>query len=404
MGNKHLGNKAIMIFGAGINQLELIKAARMMNVMSIVLDPAINPPGKQFADFFYRVEGTDYETTKSIALKHKVNGIVTGQMEKPMRLMARLAQELNFIFHSLEVTEKSLDKWLMKKAFIEHKVPCAKGILIRRDEEISEKLLKDISYPSIIKPRDATSSQGVFRINNFNELIKYKPIAQSFSKNGEIIIEEFLEGSEFSVETITYNGLTTVIQFTEKFITSFPQTVEMGHLQPANLTDDNKKSISKIVIQAINAISSDNSAAHTELKLTDEGPKIIEIGARLGGDFISSYLTLYSCGINMDKAAISVALGQSPDLQGSQNCFSYIRYLELPEGKIIKELLPLDDLRKLPGVVFAWIFAKTGDVILPIVHSAVRPACILVKADSREDVIVIADRYINELKKLIITN
>jgi biotin carboxylase len=178
----------------------------------------------------------------------------------------------------------------------------------------------------------------------------------------------------------------------------------MGHLQPANLTDINKKSISKIVMQAINAIGIDNSASHIEIKLTKEGPKVIEIGARLGGDFISSYLTLHSCGVNLDKAAIDVALGQSPDLQVSQNCFSYIRYLELPEGKTIRKLLPLDNIKKLPGVVFVWIFVKPDDIVKPIVHSALRPACILVKADSREDVIAMADRYINKLKELIITN
>ena len=109
--------KSIMIFGAGLNQLELIREARNLGLTTIVIDPQEDPPGKSEADFFYWVDGTDYETTRTIALKHKVSGIVTGQMEKPLRLMARLAQELGFIFNSPEVTERCLDKWLMKGNF-----------------------------------------------------------------------------------------------------------------------------------------------------------------------------------------------------------------------------------------------------------------------------------------------
>jgi carbamoyl-phosphate synthase large subunit len=338
MKNIHLDHKAIMIFGAGINQLELIMAAKEMKISSIVLDPAVDPPGKTLADFFYRVDGTDYETTKEIALKHKVNGIVTGQMEKPLRLMARLAKELGFIFHSSEVVERSLDKWFMKQAFNAANVPCAKGILIKREGEVSLMQFNKLPFPVIIKPRDSFSSRGVFKVNSFSELNNRVPETRSFSTSGDIIVEEFLVGREFSIESITCKGKTTVVQFTEKFITPYPRTVEIGHMQPANLQDTEKEQIRKAVVSGINALGIDNSASHAEVMLTSSGTKVIEIGARLGGDFISSYLTRCSTGVNMDKAAVSVALGLHPDLQASQNCFSYIRYLELPVGRTVRKL------------------------------------------------------------------
>jgi carbamoyl-phosphate synthase large subunit len=394
----------VMIFGAGINQLELIRAAREMNIKSVVVDPATNPPGKPFADYFYRVEAGDYDTTRALALKHNIKGIVTGQMEKPMRLMARLAKELGFIFHSSEVVERSLDKWTMKQSFIGSDVPCAKGILIKPEEELTSRVFSSFSFPVIIKPRDSFSSRGVYKINSLSELNSKTDETRSFSSAGDIIVEEFLNGREFSVESVTWQGQTTIIQFTEKFITPYPRTVEIGHLQPANLQETEREQIKKVVVSGINALGIDNSASHAEVMLTSAGVKVIEIGARLGGDFISSYLTRSSTGVNMDKAVVSVALGLPPDLQSSRNCFSYIRYLELPVGRTVRKILPLDNLRKLPGVVFVWVFVKPSDKMLPIVHSALRPACILVKADSREDVIAIADRYINELKKLIITN
>jgi len=106
--------KSILIFGAGINQLTLIEAAKELGLISVVLDPGAEPPGKAKADFFYQVGKDDYKLTREIALKHQVAGIVTGQMENPLRLMARLAEEMGFIFHSPEVIERSTNKYLMK--------------------------------------------------------------------------------------------------------------------------------------------------------------------------------------------------------------------------------------------------------------------------------------------------
>jgi len=235
--------KTILIFGAGLNQYLLVKAAKELGITSVVLDPDPDAPGKELADFFYRVAGSDYETTKAIALRHQVHGLCTTQMEKPLRLMARLAKDISLPFHSPEVVERCLDKWLMKQVFIRNAVPCAKGKLFIRDQVVTEKDLIDMNFPIVLKPKDATSSQGVFRVENFEEIKKYESITRTFSRNGELIIEEFLDGPEYSIEAITYHGQTNIIQYTKKFITPFPHTVEMAHLQPADLTDDQKKQL-----------------------------------------------------------------------------------------------------------------------------------------------------------------
>src|SRR5512133_523732 len=98
-----ISGKSILIFGAGINQLELIREAKRLGLVTVVIDPQADPPGRHAADYFYRVGGDDYEGTRAIAVKHTVTGIVTGQMERPLRLMARLGEELGLIFHSPEV-------------------------------------------------------------------------------------------------------------------------------------------------------------------------------------------------------------------------------------------------------------------------------------------------------------
>jgi len=394
--------KNILIFGAGLNQLTLIDATKELGLTSIVIDPFDDAPGKNLADYFYRVDGNDYETTKKIAIQHNVAGIVTSQMEKPMRLMAKLAQDLNFIFHAPNVVEKSLDKWLMKQSFLNNNVPCANGILVDGEKYITSDQLVNFRFPLIIKPKAATSSQGVYKVNNLEEINNYKNVTEKFSANSEVIIEEFLEGPEFSVEAITYCGKTNIVQITEKFITPFPRTVEMGHLQPAELNAEQKKEIYKVVIEAINSIGIDNSASHTEVKLTQDGPKIVEIGARLGGDYISSYLTLHSCGVNMDKAAIQVALGEEPDLTPTLKQCSYIKYFELPVGKKVKKIEKWTDILETEDVVFANIAVREGDIIEEITESKKRPGFVIVKGFSRTDVIDKAVFFEEKLKQKII--
>lgn len=397
-------NKTILLFGAGLNQLELIRAANDLGITSVVVDPMADPPGKKLAKFFYQVAGNDYLTTKQIAQKHNINGIVTAQMENPLRLMSKLAEEMGYIFNSPEIVEQSRNKHLMKQAFVANKVPCAKGILITGTDTVTPELLEKhkLCFPLIIKPTDAHSSRGVYKVENFDELMIHANETANFSSNAEFLIEEFLTGREFSVESITFCGETKIVQFTEKIITPYPRTVEIGHLQPATLNTAEQKELELVTLNAIKALGIDNSASHTELKITPHGVKVIEVGARLGGDFISSYLTMSSTGVNMDKAAIQVALGLKPDLTPQKNTFSFIKYIELPIGKKVIDVLRINETLELPNVVFAHVFVKPGDIIGPIEHSAQRPACAIVTGNSSADVIAFADEIEKHIKENLI--
>lgn len=385
--------KSVMIFGAGWNQLELIREARALGLMTVVVDPQHDPPGKPEADFFYRVDGNEYNATREIAVRHGVSGIVTGQMEKPLRLMARLAADLGLIFNSPEVTERATDKWLMKQAYMAAGVPCAKGSLIRSEEELAGWLKTGLEFPVIIKPRDAYSSRGVFRCSSAGEIIRRAEMSSSFSSNGDFLIEEFIDGPEFSIEAVTFRGETTIIQFTEKFITPYPRTVETGHIQPAGLTREERESVAVTVKSALRALGIENSASHTEVKIADKGPVVIETGARLGGDFIASYLTKASTGVSMDRAAVQIAIGLKPDTDHSREAFAMIRFPELPAGKRVIKVDDTTDIENLPGVVFAKLFVKPGDRTEEVLHSGQRAGCILTEGRTRDEVMESIDLY-----------
>lgn len=394
------GKPGIMIFGGGLNQLELIREARFMGLTTVVIDPRDDCPGRDEADHFYRIDANDYETTREAAVRHNVGGIVTGQMEKPLRMMARLAQDLGFVFNSPEVTERCLDKWLMKEALTSNGVPCARGVLLRPGDPI--KLPRGVTYPVIIKPGDAFSSRGVYKCEELADIEGYIEESRSFSSVGDVIIEEFLTGKEYSVEAITFKGETTIVQFTEKFITPYPVTVELGHLQPADLDHITRLEVSAVVRKSLAALGIMNSASHTEVMVTGKGSYIIEAGARLGGDFIGSYLTRSSTGMSMDRAAVEIAMGVQPTGKPSFRAFSMIRYLELPAGRVVDKVLPFEDVTGLPGVVFAALFVRPGDMIRPLTHSALRPGCIIAEADTNGQVKERAASYAGLLAQKIV--
>ncbi len=391
--------KSILIFGAGLNQLELIREAKKLGVMAIVIDPNSNAIGAGEADFFYRVAGDDYEQTKKIATKHGVNGIVTAQMENPLRIMARLAQELGCIFNSPEVVERCRDKYLMKECFIKNQIPCAKGMLFNCNALPTQKELEKhkLTFPLIIKPTDAHSSRGVVRVESYQELKEQVLETANFSSKHNYLVEEFLEGKELSVEAITYKGETHIVQFTEKFITPFPRTVELGHLQPARIDSEEKQEIEGVVKKAIQALGIDNSPTHTEVMLTKKGVKIIEVAARLGGDFIGSYLTKASTGISLDRATIEIALGLEPKVEKENKEFAYIKYFFLPAQKKVVEVLDYQDILEEDSLVFAQIFVKPGDITTTLTHSAHRAGCVLVKGKTYRAVLQKAQYFENRL-------
>lgn len=384
-----------MIFGAGLNQLSLINTAKNLGLETIVIDPSTSPPGKLIADIYLQVGKDDYAQTKAIALKHKVSGIITAQMENPLLLMARLAEDLKLPFPSYASVMKSRDKYLMKKAFQAKKVPCAEGILVSPGTKITEAMLGNLDYPMILKPTDANSSKGVFRICKFEDIGKYRPISEEYSGRNEVILEEFLEGPMFSAESVTHEHQTTIVQFTERHkFSPYPHFTELAHIQPASFSQAELDSADKLVRSVIAALGLNNCAGHTEFKLTATGPKVIEHGARLGGDFNTSHLVPVSSGINIEKAAIQISVGERPELTPNL-CKSWvmIKWLELEVGRTVDQVLPFQDIIDGENVCQADIYVKKGDVIPPLTDSSKRPGFVIVKANNRDELLAKADHF-----------
>lgn len=390
--------KSVLIFGVGPLQESIINRAKLMGLYTVGIDPVADATCRDAVDAFVVVGGQDYEGTCAVVERYGIDAIVTAATDKPLVMMARIAEKYGFPFYSVETAQWSTDKYQMKQRFMEGGVPCAKGRLVKSVEETA-----DMVYPVIVKPRDNSGSRGVKLCRSKEELAASMSEAFEVSKLDTILVEEYIEGPEYSIEGLHYNGKAEVIQFTEKKTTEFPYNVELGHKQPANLTEEQKTAIREIVSKIGKAMNFVNCPSHTELKINDRGIFVIETSPRLGGDYITSTLTPLSTGINLEDQLLHIALGEPVDIKtGRVEKASGVNFFCLPEGCVEKiDINALEEVKLWPGIYRLNLKLKEGDEVHQITSSLNRYGEFIVTAKNREELDVLMEKYEESTKNKI---
>lgn len=317
--------KTIMIIGAGTLQVPFIKICKECNYRVIATDMNNNAEGFKYADVSLNIDGTNKEMILNAAIKYNIEGIVTTG-EITLRTVAHVCEKMNLPGISMKVAEVSNNKYLLRECMKNNNIYVPDYWIVHNKNELKDKI-DYIDFPCVIKPVDTSGSLGVIKIYNDNELMKVFDEVISNSRIKEVIIEEYLAGNEYSVESLSQNGKHHIIAITEKNVVGYPYFVEERHVIPASLNKNQENDMKKLTYNLLNTIGLDNSAAHTEIKLTDRGMVIIETGARIGGDYITSDLVPLSTGISMHKNIAKIAVGEKIEIEKSINEFSGIQFI-----------------------------------------------------------------------------
>lgn len=389
--------KKLLIIGASILQLPAIKKAKEMGLYVAVIDYNPNAIGIQYADEYFNASTMDEDAVLEVAKEFKPNGIMTLATDMPMRGVAKVSETLGLQGISYETAVKATDKYDMIKAFEENNVPAPWFYLIKNDKELSQ--LKDkLSYPCIMKPTDNAGSHGVVKIHSYEELLNKYEYSQKNSRQGNVIVEEYLDGQEVSVEIMVVDGVVNILQITDKFTTDAPYFVEMGHSQPSRLDLDIQNKIKDVAERACKAIGINQGPAHVEMKVTSQfGPKMIELGARMGGDNITTHLVPLSTGIDMVESTIRIALGEHPNITPTLNCGSAIKYFEVPFG-VITSIENVEDALKIEGVKQISFTKNIGDESTPIHCSNDRIGFVIAQAENAEKALRVCEEAMKKIK------
>lgn len=340
----------LAIIGASYLQLPLVQRAKEMGIITICFAWAEGAVCKDVCDKFYPISILEKEQILAICQQEQIDGICTIASDTAAPTVAYVAERIGLVGNSYECALRANNKYLMRQAFCKAGVPCPYYFCVKDQSDINYYVSHlQHSLPLIVKPSDRSGSLGVTKVEKKEDLFPAIKVAQGFSFKNEAMVEQFIEGREVSVEFISYNGVHYPLQITDKVTTEAPHFVELEHHQPADLTPAQYDEVYSITKKALTALGVASGASHSEYRITNDGKiYVMEIGARMGGDFIGSDLVQLSTGYDFLKGVIEVALGRfsTPQLTERNYCGVYFLCEETAYLKSIIEQHTLPEIVK----------------------------------------------------------
>ena len=325
--------KKLAIIGASYLQLPLVEKAKEMGVETHCFAWPEGAVCKGVADYFYPISILEKESILQQCREIGIDGITTIATDMAVPTICYVAQEMGLISNSYNSAVISTNKAEMREAFVKGNCSIPKF----RKIDSADFNIYDFTFPVIIKPVDRSGSRAIFKAEKPEEVANavVAAIEESFVKNA--IIEEFIQGVEVSVESISWEGNHTILAITDKTTTNEPYFVELAHHQPSSLSDEIQDKIKQETIKCLNALDIRYGAGHSEFKITEKGEVfVIEVGARMGGDFIGSHLVALSTGYDFLKAVAQCSLNEFEEPQLPAKNYSGVFFL----CEETKELLP----------------------------------------------------------------
>ena len=383
----------MLIIGGGVFQVPAIKTAKSMGLKVVVTDYNPEAEGMLLADYPIEVSTRNINLTVNIAKQfHRscpLDGVMTVGTDAS-QTVAAVADALNLPGIPFEVAERATDKIKMRQVLKEKGVPVPDFRPIWTLEECQQ-AIQDMPLPLVIKPCDNMGARGVRKIERLDDLISAFREAKEASISGKLILEEFMEGPELSLDALVFEGSIHITGVADRIIERAPYFVEIGHTLPSALPEKQQAKAVAVFKQAISALGIDIGAAKGDIKITPEGPKIVEIAARLSGGWMSAYTYPLSTGVNLYKAAIQIALGETPtDLKPKTSLVSAERSLLPPPGKILS-IQGVEEARKIKGVKEIILMKEAGDMAEEPRSNLGKVGYVITVGKTREEAIRIND-------------
>lgn len=400
-------NKTLFIVSGGTESIPGIQRAKEMGLHVVVSDINHNAPGFEIADDCVIADTYGVEDTIAAALHyHKtirsLNGVMCIASDVPLTV-ASVAHELGLPGITVEAAQLASDKLAMKERFIE------KGIAIPRFCKVDSVthlrlILSERGFPVVLKPVDSRGARGVLRLTESVDLDWAYEHSVSFSPSGRVMVEEYLEGPQISTESAIINGQAFSPGFTDRnyeFLKRFtPYIIENGGHQPSVLTTEQQNAVLRLAEQAALAMGITTGIAKGDMVLTKDGPKVIEIAARLSGGWFSTDQIPLATGVDLISAAIRMALGDEvtkEDLTQRYQKGVAIRYFFPEPGRVVK-IKNEKQFKNTPWVHKLGFFVKLGDIVEPVTNHTKRAGFVITTGETRNQAVERAEQVVESIK------
>lgn len=316
----------ILILGAGLMQKPAILSAKELGFTVCVIDANDKAVAIPYAHKFKKIDLKDKEGILEYAkeLQLEQNGGLAGVFTAGTDFSASVSyvcQKLSLPSHSFLAATNASVKTQMRQCFKNHNVPSPEFFSVSKEQIQSESQINQllqtitskIEYPFVVKPVDNMGARGCRMVRSQNEFASAIKVATESSRTNTAIAEEYMEGPEYSIDALVYNGTFTITGFAERHIKYPPYFIEVGHTMPAILEEDKYNQLVSVFALGAKSLGLTTGAAKADIKWTKNGPMIGEIAGRLSGGYMSGWTYPYASDINLTKQGILIACGKEPE-------------------------------------------------------------------------------------------
>lgn len=327
--------KTILVIGAGFLQSFVIKRAKDMGYRVLAIDRNPKSVGFKYANEYGVIDIVDQEACLTYARSKGIDGIMTAATDYGVLSTAYVAENLNLPGLNYEVAKIIKNKYMVRKTLFENKVDdISQYYEVSSTDELLA-LSASIKFPVMVKPCDGSGSKGARKVETADELDSACTQAINNSLIGKALIEDFIEGKEYGIESFVYDGQVYVLGVMGKHMTSPPDYAELGHSVPSLLPNEEK--VKKVARKAIKSLGINFGAVNMDVLVTHDGKVcIIDVGARMGGNLIGSHIIPIGTGVDYMGSLIRATVGDEVDFavrDSRQNVVT--RLLALRPGRVV---------------------------------------------------------------------
>ena len=306
----------ILILGAGLMQKPAILSAKEEGFTVNVIDADDKAVAIPYADTFRKIDLKDKEGILEYAKELKASegglaAVFTAGTDFSASV-SYVCEALGLPAHSHQAAINASVKTVMRQCFKEAGVPSPEFFKVGKEDLRHCELPANMSFPLVVKPVDNMGARGCRMVRSQVEFLPALKAAVECSRTGYAIVEEYMEGPEYSIDALVQNGTFTVTGFAIRHIKYEPYFIEVGHTMPAVLDKKIHDELISVFALGAKALGLTTGAAKADIKYTSKGPMIGEIAGRLSGGYMSGWTFPYASDLNLTKQGILIAAGRQP--------------------------------------------------------------------------------------------
>lgn len=375
--------RKLMIIGAGPAQVAGIRRARELGFHVIAMDDNPQAPGLAAADQTDVGHVKDIAYMAALAKAEGVEGIFSVSVESALKTIAAVCQMLRLPGLTPAAAENATNKQRMREAWAVAGIP-SPGSAACYSAEQCFAAAGAFGFPVVVKPADSAGSRGVSVANAPSELAAAFQLARAHGTIGTVLVEEFMDGVEMSVEAFISGSRFVPLTLSDKIRSQPPYLLDTTVLFPSEQPDPIQSEAVRIVAEAARVLGIDSAPIHAEVMVTPNGPMMVELAARGPGFKVFTEMIPWVTGIDVVEQLIRLSVGEAPHFAEPLRRGSVLRFPEIAPGRVTR-IAGEEEARQVPGITDLEVYCKVGEIVRPLTCGADRAGHIISMAATRAE-------------------